>query len=76
MTDQEFKIISDKIKDTSEAIKGKDIYYKCTLCGSILPSMPKDNVGCKCGNIFIDIDFVRLAIDDYKHFMVVRKMKK
>jgi hypothetical protein len=76
MTDQEFKIISDKIKDTSEAIKGKDIYYKCILCGSILPSMPKDNVGCNCGNIFIDIDFARLAIDDYKNFLVVRKMKK
>ncbi|MGD2092641.1 MAG: hypothetical protein PVH61_41125 [Candidatus Aminicenantes bacterium] len=75
MKDQKFKIISDKIKDTSEALKGKDIYYKCTLCEDIIPSIPKDNVGCKCGNIFIDIDYVRLAIDDYSHFLVIKKMK-
>jgi len=75
MKDQEFKIISDKIKDTSEAIKGKDIFYKCTLCGGIISSIPKDNVGCECGNIFIDVDYVRLAVDDYSHFMVIKKMK-
>ena len=75
MKDQKFKIISDEIKDTSEAKKGKDIYYKCTLCGDIIPSIPGDNVGCKCGNIFIDIDYFRLAIDDYNHFKVLKKMK-
>jgi len=75
MKDQKFKIISDKIKDTSEAMKGKDIYYKCTICGDIIPSVPNDNLGCQCGNIFIDVDYVRLAIDDYRHFLVIKKMK-
>lgn len=60
--------------DTSEAPKGKDIYYKCLRCGGIIPSQPTDNVGCKCGNVFIDIDYFRLAIEDYRQFQVLRRV--
>lgn len=70
MNEEKFKIILDKIKDTSNVRKGKDIYYKCTICGDIIPSKPKDNIGCKCGNIFIDIDYHRLSIDNYNNFQI------
>ena len=71
---EKFKIISKKIKDTSEAQKGKNVYYKCTKCNDLIPSIPKDNVGCSCGNLFIDIDYFRLSIEDYNHFTVVQKI--
>ncbi len=73
MKNIKYEIISDNIKDTSEASKGKDIFYKCTKCQDIIPSIPKDNIGCKCGNIFIDVDYFRLAIDSYNHFQVIKK---
>ncbi len=68
-----YKIITENISDTSQAPKGEDVYYKCTLCGDLIPSLPKDNIGCKCGNVFIDIDYFRLAIKDYSKFQALRK---
>ncbi|MCL6614015.1 MAG: hypothetical protein K6U03_05290 [Firmicutes bacterium] len=76
MNDEQFEIIQENIKDTSEAKKGKDIFYQCTICNDIIPSQPNKNLGCKCGNIFIDIDYFRLAIDDYMHFQVIKVAKK
>lgn len=74
MNKEEYKIILSKITNTSEATRHKDIFYKCKLCGNIIPSTPKDNMGCKCGNIFIDVDYVRLAIEDYSNFIVLQKV--
>jgi hypothetical protein len=75
MNNHEFEVIAENILDTSEAPKGKDIYYKCMSCGDIIPSQPKDNVGCKCGNIFIDVDYFRLAIQRYSKFQALRKIR-
>lgn len=71
----EYVVIVGNITDTSQAPKGKDVYYKCMLCGDLIPSRPKDNVGCSCGNVFIDIDYFRLAIKDYSKFQAVKKIK-
>lgn len=75
MRESKYKLISNCIKDTSEAQKGKNIYYRCTKCNGIIPSQPKDNIGCKCRNVFIDIDYFRLSIMDYSKFEVVEKVK-
>ena len=75
MSSYEYDVIADNIKDTSEAPKDKDLFYRCISCGGMIPSIPKDNVGCECGNVFIDIDFWRLAIKDYSSFEVVRRRK-
>ncbi len=72
---KEYEIVASKIKDTSEAPKDKNLFYRCLSCRGVIPSIPKDNVGCECGNIFIDIDYWRLVIRDYSLFEVV-KMKK
>ena len=72
--DDKYEKIDIKIIDASDAPKGKDVFYKC-ICGDIIPSIPKDNVGCKCGNVFIDIDYVRLVVENYSNFEVLRKLK-
>lgn len=76
MSDINFEIIPLRITNTDQALKGKDIFYKCKLCDGVIPSEPKDNVGCECGNIFIDIDYFRLVIRDYRKLEFLRKVKK
>jgi hypothetical protein len=58
------------IKNTSEAPKGKQTYYRCGKCGSVISSIPHKNIGCECGNIFIDKDYFRLSVEDYSKFEV------
>lgn len=72
MTETKYTVIIDGISDTSQAPKGRDIYYRCKQCGDLIPSQPKDNIGCKCGNVFIDVDAFRLAVKDYSQFQAVR----
>lgn len=60
------------VTDESQAPKGSEIYYHCLACDALVPSQPSDNVGCDCGNIFIDIDYFRLAVRDFAHFEPVR----
>ena len=67
-----YEVLVSGLRDTSEAPKGKDIFYRCRSCGKLIPSVPKDNIGCACGNIFIDIDYFRLAIRDLGQFEAVR----
>ena len=73
MNNQQYEVIQENITSTREAKKGKDIFYKCMICDGVIPSQPDDNIGCKCGNVFIDIDYFRLAIRDYSKFQVIRK---
>ncbi len=76
MKNYQYQIIQEQIKDTSDVKKGKDIFYKCTKCGEIIPCIPNDNIGCKCGNVFIDIDYFRLHIENYNYFKVLRRLNK
>ncbi len=73
MTEERFELLTVAVRDESEAPKGPDIYYRCRLCSCMVPSQPNDNVGCKCGNIFIDIDYFRLVVRDFGAFEVVRR---
>jgi len=68
-----YELMKGGIADTSEAPRGRDIYYRCAECGDVLPSDPKDNVGCLCGNIFTDFDYFRLAVRDLPKFEVLKK---
>jgi hypothetical protein len=74
MKQDDYAVVAVRVTDTSEAPKGKDLYYKCLRCGGIIPSQPTDNVGCECGNVFIDVDYFRLAIEDYRQFQVLRRI--
>ncbi len=70
-----YEVIKRGISDTSEAPRGRDVLYRCTECGGLVPSAPRENVGCLCGNILIDTDYFRLAVRNYSKFEVIRKMK-
>lgn len=41
--------------------RGDHFFYQCRLCTDVIPSVPEDNGGCSCGNLFIDVDHFRLA---------------
>ncbi len=68
----QYEVVQDRVSDTSQAMKGRDIYYKCEACGGIVHSQPMDNIGCNCGNVFVDIDYFRLSIKDYDKFLILR----
>lgn len=43
---------------------GSDVYYICSICDQIIPSIPTDNCSCTCENIFVDIDSGRVSVKD------------
>lgn len=49
----------------------KNIFYECSRCGGVIPSMPDDSLCCSCRNVCIDIDAGRVSVkndDDLKIF--------
>jgi len=70
------EIISNDYENTAEIPRGQDIHYLCGVCGDIIPSASLKNIGCKCGNIFIDHDYLRLVVDDLTKMSTVRNSKK
>ena len=76
MAPDQFELVKAIVVKESDAPRDRDIYFRCENCGDIIPSQPDDNLGCKCGNIFIDVDYVRLAVKDFGKFTVVRKVSR
>lgn len=75
MNDQ-YEVFSCTIRNESDVPRAKNIYYKCTDCGSIVPSDPKGKAitECSCGNIYIDMECFRLVVENYNKFQVLRKL--
>lgn len=73
MRSDEYVVISSNFKSTSDVPKDEDIFYLCKECNTAIPSVPEDNVGCECGNIFIDKDCWRLVVVDLSKMEAVRK---
>ena len=69
-----YEIIRIGIADTSEAMIGKDIFYKCDICQTVIPSTPKTSISCQCRNIKIDKDMHRLMVGDYSKFTTLVKI--
>jgi hypothetical protein len=74
MNNDSYEILRIGISDTRDATREKDIFYKCDKCQSVIPSMPKDNTNCLCGNIGIDKDLNRLFVEGYSSFIILRKI--
>lgn len=74
MMEPTFEVIKSEVKKNQAIDRGKDIYYKCTRCQSIIPSVPADSISCPCGNIVIDKDLLRLYIENYSEFIILRKI--
>jgi hypothetical protein len=54
---------------------GKNLYYECTKCDDVIPSLPADSISCTCRNICIDVDYGRIAIKDHKFAKVFSEEK-
>jgi len=75
MNGYRFEISPLRITNTSDAPRGSNVYYKCSYCGSIVPSQPADAIACACNNIYIDPDYIRLVVRDFAGFNILIKVK-
>ena len=74
MSDPNYVVIGINYASTAAVPKDDDIFYRCDDCGDIIPSVPSHNIGCKCGNVFIDKDYWRLIVADLTKLSVLRKI--
>lgn len=73
MNQDAYERIRNDFTDAHDVPRGDDVYYRCTVCGGMIPSTPDDSVQCKCGNVFIDVDYHRLCVADYRKFEALRR---
>lgn len=73
MKSDSYEVVRSDYTEQDRVDRAADLFYLCGKCGDAIPSMPKKNEGCRCGNIFIDKDYFRLVVEDYSIFKVVRK---
>jgi hypothetical protein len=73
MTQEKFIVVGSNLNNMSDVPKDSDIFYRCTKCGDMIPSLPDDNIGCNCGNVYIDHDSWRLFVIDFGNFEVVKR---
>lgn len=78
MIDETYEVVSigQEPVDGPYVLKGKDIFYKCTGCGAVISSLPKKTGGCECGNIFMDLDALRLSLRDCSKVVVLRRVPR
>lgn len=67
-----YVLVSSGFESTAEVPKDTHLHYRCRACGSIVPSIPDENIGCECGNVFIDRDYWRLVVETFADFEVVK----
>lgn len=53
--------------------RSPDLFYLCRRCGSLVASTPPDNQGCRCGDVFVDIDAGRLLLRNPDRVSLLRK---
>ena len=73
MIEHDYELVGDEYDDTANVPKDDDIWYRCKDRGKTIPSVPDDNTGCDCGNVFIDKDCWRLVVTDLQKLEVPRK---
>jgi hypothetical protein len=75
MTSERFAVLGNNYEYFSEIPKDDDIFYRCLNCGVVIPSLPDDNIGCQCGDVYIDLDTWRLFVFDLKKLEVIKKIE-
>ncbi len=51
---------------------GKDVFYLCLNCRSIIQSVPDTYSTCKCGNVFVDVDSGRGGANDVSNLLILK----
>lgn len=73
MTNGELDSVSGNYSNTTDVVKGHDIFYRCLECQIVISSTSIDNIGCACGNVFIDKDSWRLIVANFNKLEVLRR---
>ena len=73
MKEHDYELVDNDYDDPSSVPRDDGLFYHCTDCGDVVPSVPDDNVVCRCGNVFIDKECWRLIVADMDNFEVLRK---
>ena len=76
LNENEYEAVFTDITDLAQVRRNEDIYIICMKCGDAICSAPKDNVGCKCGNVSLDLDYCKIGSDDLSKCKVVRLKTK
>lgn len=53
---------------------GADLCYKCLKCEALIPSFSAENIGCICGNIFVDVEAGRFSAKENEGVRLLRIM--
>jgi hypothetical protein len=69
-----YEVLQTGITDTKGLPRDRKVFYKCLRCNGLVPSVPKDNVNCECGNIGIDKDMNRLWVGEYEKIAILKKI--
>jgi len=75
MKNQGFRVLKNGIGCTSEAARGKDIFYRCLFCETMISSVPKSSVSCKCGSLHIDIGMFRFYVADLEKIQILERIR-
>ena len=51
---------------------GKNIFYLCSICNSVIPSCPDKYTECKCGNVSVDIESARGGAKDISQLVILQ----
>ena len=53
--------------------KGLTLFYQCTKCNGVIPSLPDSEVECRCGNVFIEFGpYFRMGVFDEGTLRILR----
>jgi hypothetical protein len=63
----------DLLRDRPSA---PELFYLCKRCGSVVSSAPTSNLGCTCGDVFVDLDAGRLVLRNAKRVSLLRRVEK
>ena len=72
MNTNDFEVLNSRVSHIHKRLV-QETSITMRKCGGVIPSIPDHSVGCQCGNVFIDVDYHRLSIDDYSGFEVLQK---
>jgi hypothetical protein len=53
----------------------ENLFYACDRCGDVIPSMLAVPESCSCGNIFIDVKNVGVAIETLERVSALEVLK-
>ncbi|MDR1494213.1 MAG: hypothetical protein LBT05_16045 [Planctomycetaceae bacterium] len=53
--------------------KENNLFYECQSCHVEIPSAPKENLCCKCFNIFYDVDEDKFSVQDTSKIALFKK---